>query len=340
MKLHQPPDGSASALEGLLTEAFEQFPAPAMLTDSAGSILWANRALCELSGYAVEELLGHTPSLLRSGEHDAAFYQQLWDTVKAGRIWRGDVIDRRKDGTLYVAEEAVAPLRDAQGVIRHFVAVQHDITQREARREHEHYLAYHDVLTRLPNRAMLDETAQKAALSALRSGQLLAMMFLDLDGFKSINDTLGHYVGDQLLAAVAQRLQSGIRRSDTVARIGGDEFAVLMTDLDSRASAGLLAQKLLDALVHPFQFRKHQFTMRASIGIAIFPSDATSVDALLNQADQAMYQAKLLGGQRYHFFDPGHTPSQHQPAAAREEAHGMEPNRPGRSTTPATASRG
>ncbi|RSZ61112.1 diguanylate cyclase [Massilia atriviolacea] len=337
MTPHQQADGSASAPDGLLTEAFAQFPAPAMLTDSEGNILWANRALCELSGYAVEELLGHTPSVLRSGRHDAAFYRQLWDTVRAGRIWRGDVIDRRKDGTLYVVEEAVAPLRDAQGAIRHFVAVQHDITQREARREHEHYLAYHDVLTRLPNRAMLDDIAQKAALSALRSEQPLAMMFLDLDGFKAINDTLGHHVGDQLLAAVAQRLQSGIRRSDTVARIGGDEFAVLLADLDSRASAGLLAQKLLDALARPFQFRKHRFTIRASVGIAIFPSDATSIDALLNQADQAMYLAKLQGGQRYHFFDQGDAQRRKKPAAPRQETHG--PDKPGQAHKPEAASR-
>ncbi|UOD29003.1 diguanylate cyclase [Massilia violaceinigra] len=319
MKPSAQPDLSASAPDGLLTLAFKQLPAPAMLTDVSGNIVWINQALCELSGYAAEELLGQTPALLQSGRHDGAFYQQLWDTLLAGRMWRGEVIDRRKDGVLYMAEQTVAPLRDAQGAISHFVAVQHDITRREAQRRHEHYLAYHDALTGLPNRAMLDDIARKAVSGALRSEQLLAMMFVDLDGFKSINDTLGHAVGDQLLAAVANRLQSGIRRSDTVARIGGDEFAVLMTALESRASAGLLAQKLLDALARPFQFRKRQFAIRASIGIAIFPADATSVDALLQHADQAMYQAKLLGGQRYQFL--GAEPAQCPQPSTASSAH-------------------
>ncbi|MDQ1831646.1 sensor domain-containing diguanylate cyclase [Massilia scottii] len=298
---------STAALDGLMTQALIQFPAPVMITDDTGNILWVNQALCDMSGYAAAELLGRTPALLKSGSQDPAFYQQLWNTIRGGRVWRGEIVDRRKDGSQYIAEEVVAPLRDELGAVRHFVAVQHDITERESRRKREHYLAYHDILTSLPNRAMLQEIAQKAVSGAVRSEQLIAMMFLDLDGFKSINDTLGHYIGDQLLVAVAERMQSGVRQSDTIARIGGDEFAVLITALDSRATVAPLAQKLLDTLARPFSLRGHQFCIRASIGIAIFPSDAADVESLLRCSDRAMYQAKLLGGQRYRFFEPGTT---------------------------------
>ncbi|WP_166878625.1 sensor domain-containing diguanylate cyclase [Massilia mucilaginosa] len=298
---------STAALDGLMTQALVEFPTPVMITDDAGTILWVNQALCDLSGYAAAELLGHTPALLKSGSQDGAFYQQLWNTIRDGRVWHGEMVDRRKDGSHYIAEEVVAPLRDEQGVVRHFLAVQHDITERESRRKREHYLAYHDLLTGLPNRAMLQDIAQKAVAGAMRSEQLIAMMFLDLDGFKSINDTLGHYIGDQLLVALAERMQSGVRHSDTVARIGGDEFAVLIPSLENRATAAPLAQKLLDTLARPFSLRGHQFCIRASIGIAIFPSDAADVESLLRCSDRAMYQAKLLGGQRYRFFEPGTT---------------------------------
>ncbi len=292
----------APALQGLLAQAIAQLANPVFITDEAGKILWTNKALCELSGYAEKELLGQTPAIFSSGRHEPAFYERLWQTVLSGKVWHGKVTDKRKDGSVYLADEVITPLRDEHGVVRNLVAVQQDITETERQREHDHYLAHHDPLTGLVNRSTLFTLANNVLSNATRTQHLVAMMFIDLDGFKAINDRLGHYVGDQLLAAVAQRLRTAVRQSDTIARIGGDEFAALIGNINARVAIEVLASKLIGALAHPFALRGQQFSVHASIGIALFPDDGQDPDALLDSADRAMYEAKLQGGNRYQFY--------------------------------------
>lgn len=298
----QAADHFSTALQPLLAQAMSQSANPMLIADEAGKIVWVNHAFCSQSGYVADEIIGHTPRLFKSGHQEPQFYARLWQTILAGDVWQGEVTDQRKDGSHYRAEETITPLRDEDGKVRHFIALQLDITERARVHERDRYLAYHDELTGLPNRTMLREIEQKAMSHALRSRQLLAMLFLDLDGFKSINDTMGHLIGDQLLAAVAERLRGSVRQYDTVARVGGDEFAILMSDIDTPDTVERTAQHLLDALARPFLVRGRRIAIRTSIGIAFFPSDSHSSATLLDHADQAMYQAKLQGGQRYQHY--------------------------------------
>jgi diguanylate cyclase (GGDEF)-like protein len=227
----------------------------------------------------------------------------MWQTILAGQVWKGEVVDRRKDGSLYTVEEVITPLFDKDGVITHFLALQHDITQRKKESERDHYLAYHDVLTGLPNRASFLDVQHKAISHAKRSQQMIATLFLDLDGFKPVNDAFGHHMGDQLLIAVAERLRATVRQADAVARFGGDEFAVLITNIMDINIAATLAHKLIDILSKPFVLRGQKFNVHASVGIAIYPADGENPEALLTHADKAMYQAKSEGGNTFRFYD-------------------------------------
>lgn len=292
-------------LQPLLAQALEQMDAAVMITDVDGHIVWVNAAFCRISGYERLDVIGRTPSFLKSGEQSAEMYQQLWHDILEGKVWQGKIIEARKDGTRYTADETITPIRDGGGLVKHFVAVQQDITQRELAYQHDRYLARHDILTGLPNRAMLHEIVQKTISSASRSQQLIAIMFVDLDGFKPVNDQYGHAVGDQLLTAVAERLRGAVRQSDTVARVGGDEFVTVATGIESREGASALARKLIDSLAAPFVVRGKRLVIGASVGIAMFPSDGADGDTLINNADLAMYRAKLGNGQRHAFFEQG-----------------------------------
>ncbi len=242
--------------------------------------------------------------MLHSGRQNHDFYTQLWKTVQSGQVWQGELTDRRKDGSTYTVDEIITPLHDEQGAITHYIAVQHDITQWQQQHEREHHLAYHDPLTGLPNRAALREAQNRAISQATRGALTLATLFIDLDGFKPINDSMGHHTGDQLLTAVAERLRGATRQTDTIARFGGDEFALLVTDLRKVEVVEGLAAKLCEALARPFALRGGQVRISASIGIALYPDDGTDADALLISADKAMYQAKCRGGNQYQRYDP------------------------------------
>jgi diguanylate cyclase (GGDEF)-like protein len=228
----------------------------------------------------------------------------MWQTIMAGQVWQGEIADQRKDGSPYTVEEVITPLFDEAGIVTHFLAIQHDVTHRRKESERDHYLAYHDVLTGLPNRAFFLDMQQKIISHAKRTQHMIATLFLDLDGFKPVNDNFGHDMGDQLLVAVAERLRAAVRQADTVARFGGDEFAVLITDIADVKIVALLARKLVDILSKPFVLRGHKFEVRASVGIAIYPSDGDSAQTLLAHADQAMYRAKYDGGNRFRFYGP------------------------------------
>lgn len=319
MKHIESPPPLAPDTTAVLASALTQMANAVMITDIEGRITWVNDAFCQLCGYTRDDLIGATPSILKSGRQSAELYAALWQQVLSGKVWEGSMVDARKDQAFYIADQTITPLRDADGVIRHFVAVQHDVTQYEQRRERDRFLALHDMLTGLPNRALLRESIRTAISSASRSQKLLAVMFVDLDGFKPVNDGYGHHVGDQLLAAVAERLQKAVRQSDTVARVGGDEFVALAGGLDDRDGAARLAKKLVDALTAPFVARGNRLSVGASVGISMFPADGHDGDTLIENADRAMYVAKLEGGSRYHFFEHGTQPLRSSSAARAVE---------------------
>ncbi|RJG07836.1 sensor domain-containing diguanylate cyclase [Noviherbaspirillum cavernae] len=279
------------------------------LTDRTGHIVWANEAFCRLSGYSLQEVLGYTPAMVNSGMQSDSFYADLWRTILTGNAWRGRMVERRKNGALYSVEETITPLRDEQGVITHFIAIQLDMTLQKEGSEHEreHYLAYHDVLTGLPNRTMFVNLEQQALSYAKREQLALALLFLDLDRFKEVNDVFGHIVGDRLLLAVAERLMAAIRKSDTVARFGGDEFAILIPNLADTGVAVNLARKLTAIIAQPFRITERELHIGVSIGIAIYPDDGDTPEELMKKADEAMYRAKKNGGNTFRFPDR-HTP--------------------------------
>jgi len=287
----------------LLANALSSIANAVFITDRDGRIVWANEAFSQLSGYAAHETLGRSPAMLKSGRQDAEFYRELWQAILAGSVWRGEVVERRKDGSLYAVDETITPLCDAAGNITHFIATLHDITSRKKEGDRDHFLAYHDGLTGLPNRALFLRLLEQALAHCERSGRPLAVLFIDLDRFKSVNDTLGHQLGDQLLLTVAERLRASVRKSDVVARLSGDEFTVIQTDLVDSRPAGTLARTLVRALGRPFMLKGRDVQVGASVGISIYPDDGTSPEELLQRADLAMYRAKEQGRNRYCFYD-------------------------------------
>jgi diguanylate cyclase len=289
--------------ESLLANALSCAANAILLTDRMGHIVWANEAFCKLSGYTLQELLGNTPAIVKSGMHSDFFYAELWRTILAGRVWRGQLTDRRKDGSLYAVDETITPLLDEQGIITHFIAILQDMTLQKGEHQQDHYLAYHDVLTDLPNRAFFFDLELQAISYAKRMHHILALLYLDLDKFKPVNDQFGHVVGDRLLRAVAERLSSAVRKSDTVARFGGDEFAILLPNLLNAEIAVTLARKLTETISQPFVFAEQEIRIGVSIGIALYPADGDEPDELMMKADEAMFMAKKCGGSTYQFSE-------------------------------------
>ncbi len=292
------------AEEGLRLSArvFDSSNDGIMITAPDTTILAVNRAFSRITGFAEAEALGKTPRLLQSGWQDAAFYQAMWETLEKTGHWRGEIWDRRKDGEMYAQWTSISAVKDAEGAITHYVAVLTDITARKIAEERLDHLASHDPLTDLPNRTLFHERARRALLRAKRSGEMVAVLFLDLDNFKNINDTLGHYVGDLLLQETARRLKASLRGHDTVARQGGDEFTILLEDLRDPQEAAVVAQKLLAVFDRPFLPEGNEVFVTASLGINLFPKDADNLDDLLRNADVAMYHAKEAGRNSYRFY--------------------------------------
>jgi diguanylate cyclase (GGDEF)-like protein/PAS domain S-box-containing protein len=287
----------------LLARALEAAANAVFIADRDGRIVWVNDAFCRLSGYARDECIGRTPGLLKSGRQSADFYRALWETILAGRSWQGEVVERRRDGSLWTASQVITPLLDDSGAVSHFVAIQHDVTASTQAREAIERLAFHDSLTGLPNRVSFLEALGRALGRAAAERRMLALLYLDLDDFKPVNDALGHAAGDELLIAVAERLRGAVRKTDTVARLGGDEFAVLLTDVGHPEVAGALAAKLVDRIGQPYMLGGRRIAIGASIGIGLYPRDGGTIDELLSRADAAMYAAKSDGRRRYRFYD-------------------------------------
>lgn len=275
-----------------------------VITDVQATIEWANPSFTRMTGYTLAEALGRRPGeLLNSGKQDARFYAQMWQTILGREVWSGELVNRRKDGSVYDEALTISPVTDSNGQIQHFVAIKQDISERKAGEERVQYLAHHDQLTDLPNRVLFSDRLAQALAQARRDKSTLSVMFLDLDKFKPVNDLLGHDIGDLLLRHVALRLQACVPRgSDTVSRLGGDEFVILLSQIDKPADAAVVAGKVLAAISRPFTIGPHQIDISTSIGIAVYPEHGEDVDRLLKSADTAMYYAKNEGRNCYRFF--------------------------------------
>ncbi len=272
-----------------------------LLTDAECRIISVNQVFEEMTGYTPEEVLGKNPRLLSSGRHTPEFYAAMWQAVNSQGKWQGEVWNRRKSGDVFPVWLTISAYRDAQGEVLNYVGVSSDISERVAAQERIRQLAYFDSLTNLPNRRLLQDRAEQALASAEREGKQVALLFVDLDHFKTINDSLGHSAGDKLLGEVAQRLQSCVRRMDTVARLGGDEFVVLLTDVTIEGATEV-ARKLIYRVARPYEIESHELSVTPSLGISVFPQDGRDFEALLKHADTAMYRAKESGRNAYQFF--------------------------------------
>jgi diguanylate cyclase (GGDEF)-like protein/PAS domain S-box-containing protein len=280
-----------------------------LITDSRSVILRVNCAFTDITGYSAEEAVGKKPSMLRSGKHDASFYAEMWRCIKLSGRWEGEIWNRRKNGETYPERLAISAVKNSGGVVTNYVATLTDITMSQTAAEEIKHLAFYDSLTRLPNRRHLLDRLKHALAASARSGKAGALLFIDLDNFKTLNDTLGHDVGDLLLQQVAQRTESCVREDDTVARLGGDEFVVMLeglseNDLEAAAQAELVGEKILAALNQPYLLAEHEHHNTPSIGITLFSGQHESMDDLFKQADIAMYQAKKAGRNTMRFFDP------------------------------------
>ncbi|WP_346797093.1 EAL domain-containing protein [Halomonas sp. Bachu 37] len=279
------------------------------IADADNRIVQVNSTFTAITGYSAEEVLGCNPSVLNSGRHDAAFYRHLWHSLQENGTWQGEVWNQRKNGEIYLQWLTISVVRNDKDEITHYVATLSDITQRKAAEQEIHQLAFYDALTGLPNRRLLIDRLEASLKDTRRDSQYTAVMFIDLDNFKTINDSLGHYLGDALLQAVAQRLDDIVRDSDTVARLGGDEFVVMLHELGNDSEhavrhAESIASKLLVALSQPIRVHEHTLQVSGSIGITLFGFGEVSVSDILQQADLAMYQAKASGRNALRFFDP------------------------------------
>jgi len=282
---------------------FETTAEAIIVTDRDNHIQAVNRAFCDITGYTKDEVIGKNPSLQSSGRHDPAYYQQMWSCLEQDKKWEGEIWERRKGGELYPARMIINAVCNEQGETTGYVALFSDITERKQQEERLWQQANFDALTGLPNRALFMDRLSQAIHSARREGWSLALMFIDLDRFKWVNDSLGHEAGDQLLQEVARRLRGCARGSDTVARLGGDEFTIILPDIGGRSGGAQVAKKVLESLAQPLTLagREESFTS-GSIGIAFYPDDASSADTLLKNADMAMYQIKKSGRNAFAFF--------------------------------------
>ncbi len=307
METHKSPgacsESGLSAMLALQGAAMNQAANAMFIADRMGRICWINAAFSALYGYELGDICGETPRKLKSGRQTAEFYVDLWRAISSGEVWRGQLSNRKKDGEVVDVEQTITPLRREDGRVTHYLAVYEDITHRLRTERTMARLVMFDSLTGLPNRSNFRQRLAEALTRAQRTDKPVAVMMLDLDHFKKINDTVGHAGGDQLLVQIGTRMQSIVRASDTVARLSGDEFAVIAEDLDRPDKALESAQRILETVQEPIELQGHAVRVSASIGIALSGAASDSPEQLLHKADLAMYQAKAAGRGRVQFFD-------------------------------------
>lgn len=282
--------------------AFDSSGEAMLLSDRENRIFNVNVAFTKLTGYSLEDIKGQNPNILASKRTPDITYQELWSGLNEEDFWQGELWNRSKSGDIYPKWVAISTIRNDFGEVMYYMASFTDISERKAAEARIEHLAHHDVLTGLPNRFSFEIRLEQAILTAHREQKLLALFFIDLDKFKYINDTLGHHFGDKLLVTIAQRLNNCVRENDIVARIGGDEFVVVLTGLDHPEHAGSIAEKLCTEISRPCDIDGHDIQSTTSIGVSIYPNDALSVEALMKNADVAMYHAKDSGRNNFQFF--------------------------------------
>ncbi|MBE0488988.1 MAG: diguanylate cyclase [Halomonas sp.] len=276
-----------------------------MITSPEALIIEVNPAFSEITGYSREEAIGQPTSLLRSGRHDATFYAKLWNVLLDSGYWEGEIWDRHRSGRLYPQRLTISAVRDESGKVSHFVALIADITALKAHQQELEHLAHYDALTGLPTRPLLADRIRQAMAAARRHQQYMALVFIDLDGFKAVNDTHGHDMGDRLLIELGRRMQAELRETDTLARLGGDEFVAVLVELASEEASLPVLERLLHRVAAPVEIDGQRLEVSASMGVAFYPAgEELDADQLMRQADQAMYRAKRGGKNRYERFEP------------------------------------
>lgn len=274
-----------------------------IITDAKSNILKINHSFTQITGFSSEEALGRKMNLLKSGIHDDSFYRNMWQSIQDTGAWQGEIWNRRKNGEIYPEWLTITAVKDANGTVTNYVGTMIDITTRKAIEERIHHMAHYDVLTDLPNRALLTDRLHQAIAQVRREKTKLALIFLDLDNFKPVNDSLGHDIGDLLLKEVAHRLQRCVKReSDTLSRIGGDEFVIILSQIEEEQDAAIVADKIVQSLTQPFVIENNTINISCSVGIAIYPMHGTDVNSLMRIADSAMYEAKRTGRGCYRFY--------------------------------------
>ena len=280
-----------------------------MITDAEANIVRVNQAFLDTTGYSQEEVIGKNPRMMSSGMHDKAFYSEMWRQLLRNGYWTGEIFDKRKNGDIYPKRIKITAVKNKQQKVTHYVAIFNDISEQIKSQEELHNLAFYDFLTKLPNRHLFLDRFSAALASASRLNKSGAILLIDLDRFKILNDTLGHDYGDFLLIEVAIRLKACVREIDTVSRLGSDEFAILVEDIsdnsnDASLKAGLIAEKIRESLARPYYFNGHQLLSTSSIGVCLYNGNEKSIAELVQHAELAMYQAKSAGRNSIRFFDP------------------------------------
>lgn len=273
------------------------------ITDAKGCIIEVNDTFTKITGYSREEVLGKNPNLLQSGRQAAEFYTEMWATLQQKGSWAGEVWNRRKNGEVYAESLTISAVHDSSGNEMNYVGLFTDITEQKAHQKQLQRMAHYDVLTNLPNRVLLADRLSQAMVHAKRQNRSIAVLFLDLDGFKAVNDAYGHHVGDELLISISHQLEESLRDGDTLSRFGGDEFVAVLTDIEKIQDCEPVLERLLEVASTPYTLCNRVLKVSASIGVTIYPQDGSDTDVLIRHADQAMYSAKLDGKNRYHLFD-------------------------------------
>ncbi|MBI3446268.1 MAG: diguanylate cyclase [Magnetospirillum sp.] len=274
-----------------------------MITGPDGTIEAVNTAFTRITGYSPDEAIGRKPNILKSGRHEPDFYRDMWRCIIDTGQWQGEIWNRRRTGEIFIEWLSIATVRDAQGAVSHMLGVFSDITARKEDEEQVWRQANFDALTGLPNRSLFLDRLSQAVKAAKRDRTRFALLFIDLDGFKKVNDSFGHAIGDLLLQEAAARLLLSVRTSDTVARLSGDEFTVILHDIDNRDEIGIVAAKMVTRMAEPFELDGQTANVQASIGIALFPEDADDAAALIRLADRAMYTVKGAGKNNFGFHE-------------------------------------
>ncbi len=311
----------------LSAAVFEHTMDGIMITDADAHIITVNNALLKMTGYSEEQLIGKNPNILQSGQQDELFYKNMWEQIEKHGSWKGKIFNRTKDGLLTQTWLSISSIKDDKGEILNYIAIHTDLNELILIQEKINHMAYHDALTKLPNRRYMEEHLEKVIYTSSRENRSFSVIFLDLDRFKIINDTLGHNIGDKLLITVANRISKVLRQSDMLTRMGGDEFIIISQNIKNKKEPARISHKILKILHDPIELEGHTLNISASIGISIYPDDASDNATLIKHADNAMYHAKELGKNNFQYFTQKLSEDVHQRLHLEQALQGALKNR-------------